>query len=184
MAKRPVSRPGLVAGIWLYVDDLDRSHTISQSLDTVEGSLWHAIMHRRESDFSNSKYWLRLAYDVGVLESVYGDPYAFCGFWFKKREHREKPAGASRDAAAGVGGSVRALPERRSKRSLMTKTIPALDVEAIRKEFPILATEVRGVTLAYLDNAATSQKPLLGDRGRWIATGRSRIPTFIGECIT
>ena len=36
-----------------------------------------------------------------------------------------------------------------------------LDVAAIRKDFPILHQEVReGVPLVYLDNAATSQKPL------------------------
>ena len=32
-------------------------------------------------------------------------------------------------------------------------------LSAIRSEFPILATEVRGKPLAYLDNAATAQKP-------------------------
>jgi len=36
----------------------------------------------------------------------------------------------------------------------------ALDVENIRRDFPILDRKVRGHRLAYLDNAATSQKPL------------------------
>ncbi len=37
---------------------------------------------------------------------------------------------------------------------------PALDVQQIRADFPILARQVRpGVTLAYLDSAASSQKP-------------------------
>lgn len=35
----------------------------------------------------------------------------------------------------------------------------AFDVEAIRGDFPVLDQEVRGLPLAYLDNAATSQKP-------------------------
>jgi len=35
----------------------------------------------------------------------------------------------------------------------------AYDVEAIRRDFPILATRVRGKPLVYLDNAATTQKP-------------------------
>jgi len=34
-----------------------------------------------------------------------------------------------------------------------------LDLEAIRKEFPILHQEVNGYPLVYFDNAATSQKP-------------------------
>jgi cysteine desulfurase/selenocysteine lyase len=36
---------------------------------------------------------------------------------------------------------------------------PALDVEAIRREFPVLARRVHGKPLCYLDNAASSQRP-------------------------
>lgn len=53
--------PVLEAAIWLYVDDLDRSHSTSQGIQDSTGSMWHAIMHRREGDFSNAKYWLRQA---------------------------------------------------------------------------------------------------------------------------
>ena len=48
-----------IAGIWLLHDYLDESHSISQGIDTPSGSFWHAIMHRREGDFSNAKYWFR-----------------------------------------------------------------------------------------------------------------------------
>jgi hypothetical protein len=48
-----------ISGIWLLHDYLDESHTISQGIDTPSGSFWHAIMHRREGDFSNAKYWFR-----------------------------------------------------------------------------------------------------------------------------
>jgi hypothetical protein len=50
-----------IAGVWLLYDRLDESHTISQGIDTTAGSYWHAIMHRREGDFSNAKYWFRHA---------------------------------------------------------------------------------------------------------------------------
>ncbi len=53
------ARPVLAAALWLYADELDRSHTISQGIETPTGSYWHGIMHRREGDFSNSKYWFR-----------------------------------------------------------------------------------------------------------------------------
>jgi len=46
-----------LSGLWLWHDWLDQSHTLSQSLDNKTGSFWHAILHRREGDFSNSKYW-------------------------------------------------------------------------------------------------------------------------------
>ena len=48
-----------LAGLWLYHDFLDESHRISQSLHGREGSYWHGIMHRREGDFANAKYWFR-----------------------------------------------------------------------------------------------------------------------------
>ena len=34
-----------------------------------------------------------------------------------------------------------------------------LDIESVRRDFPILSQEVHGKPLVYLDNAATSQKP-------------------------
>jgi hypothetical protein len=48
-----------IAGLWLVHDFLDESHTISQNIETPTGSFWHGIMHRREGDFSNARYWLR-----------------------------------------------------------------------------------------------------------------------------
>ena len=41
----------------------------------------------------------------------------------------------------------------------MLKTKKILDVEQIRKDFPILNRKIHGKQLIYLDNAATSQKP-------------------------
>jgi hypothetical protein len=52
------NRPELEAALWLYVDNLERSHPVSQGIETSTGSFWHGIMHRREGDFSNSHYWM------------------------------------------------------------------------------------------------------------------------------
>src|SRR5688572_23215464 len=54
---RPERRDALLAGLWLWHDFLDESHAISQVITSATGSFWHAIMHRREGDFSNAKYW-------------------------------------------------------------------------------------------------------------------------------
>ncbi|MGB3852582.1 MAG: cysteine desulfurase [Tunicatimonas sp.] len=43
--------------------------------------------------------------------------------------------------------------------SLATAEAPALVVERVREDFPILHQEVNGRPLVYLDNAATTQKP-------------------------
>ncbi len=48
-----------VSGIWLLHNFLHPSHEISQGIHSREGSFWHAIMHRLEGDFWNSKYWYR-----------------------------------------------------------------------------------------------------------------------------
>jgi hypothetical protein len=48
-----------LAGLWLLHDFLVESHRLSQEIETPTGSFWHAIMHRREGDFENAKYWLR-----------------------------------------------------------------------------------------------------------------------------
>ncbi|RCS40722.1 hypothetical protein DTL42_25505 [Bremerella cremea] len=48
-----------LSGLWLRFNYLDQSHTISQDLPDSTGSYWHGIMHRREPDYSNAKYWFR-----------------------------------------------------------------------------------------------------------------------------
>ena len=42
---------------------------------------------------------------------------------------------------------------------LSSSSVSALDVEKLRRDFPILEQKVHGHPLVYLDNAATSQKP-------------------------
>ncbi len=44
-------------------------------------------------------------------------------------------------------------------REARTGAVSAYDVEAVRRDFPILATKIYGKPLVYLDNAASAQKP-------------------------
>jgi hypothetical protein len=46
-----------LGALWLWHDFLDQAHQIAQQNESAEGSWLHAIVHRREGDFSNSKYW-------------------------------------------------------------------------------------------------------------------------------
>jgi hypothetical protein len=79
-----------LAGLWLRFNYLDESHSISQELHTPEGSFWHAVMHRREPDPGNSKYWWRRVGSHPVLQQLveqapalgydYTDPFAFVDF--------------------------------------------------------------------------------------------------------
>lgn len=53
----------LKAGLLLWHDALDASHQLSQSVEGLgkhhSGDYWHAILHRREPDYGNAKYWFR-----------------------------------------------------------------------------------------------------------------------------
>lgn len=45
------------AGLHLWNESLDKSHTLSQDIYHPTGSYWHGIMHRMEGDYGNAKYW-------------------------------------------------------------------------------------------------------------------------------
>ena len=102
-----------LSGLWLWHDFLDESHQLSQDLHSTEGSYWHGIMHRREPDYSNAKYWYRRFGDhpifpelleqaqaIGansdlttqaeqLIASPHWDPYAFCRCMRQCRAQRE-----------------------------------------------------------------------------------------------
>lgn len=71
----------LQAGIWQFHGELERSHRLSQAHEG-EGrnqlpDYWHAIMHRREPDFGNAKYWFRR---IG-RQPVYGELHEWVNRW-------------------------------------------------------------------------------------------------------
>lgn len=59
----PVTNPVMAqccySGLWILHSFWEQSHAICQEIPTPEGSFWHAILHRREPDPMNSKYWYR-----------------------------------------------------------------------------------------------------------------------------
>src|SRR5262249_3936817 len=62
--KAIASQPHLAlvrGGLFYAVDALDPAHGIFQDAHTDLGSYWHGMMHRREGDFDNARYWFRRA---------------------------------------------------------------------------------------------------------------------------
>lgn len=85
----------LVRGALLYaLDDLDGCHKFFQDDPSDLGSYWHGMMHRREGDFDNARYWFRRAGALPFFDTLHHeaslisadmanqlswDPYLFTG---------------------------------------------------------------------------------------------------------
>jgi hypothetical protein len=95
---RPVGAPApfvLVRGGLLYaLDDLEGSHRIFQDAAGDLSAYWHGMLHRREGDFDNARYWFRRAGPLPFFGALHGraasdsaqmakqsswDPYLFSG---------------------------------------------------------------------------------------------------------
>ena len=69
------------AGLHLLNDDLDRAHVIAQQHEgDPAADYWHAIVHRREGDYGDSKYWFARAGDHPVIREIHGSTMAANAF--------------------------------------------------------------------------------------------------------
>lgn len=67
-----VKHAGLVRGGLLYaVDALDAAHAFFQDDPSDLGSYWHGMMHRREGDFDNARYWFRRAGRLPIFAKLH-----------------------------------------------------------------------------------------------------------------
>ena len=98
----------LVRGGLLYaMDDLDGCHQYFQDAPTDLGSYWHGMMHRREGDFDNARYWFRRAGALPFFDNLHSktanissdvakqlswDPYLFTGECEQRRFGAEDEA--------------------------------------------------------------------------------------------
>lgn len=76
------------------LDDLDGAHEFFQETSSALVSYWHGMMHRREADFDNARYWFRRAGALPFFDTLHHeaalistdmakqlswDPYLFTG---------------------------------------------------------------------------------------------------------
>lgn len=103
--------------VLLWHDHLDAAHTLAQSVETADGSFVHAIMHRREPDAWNSKYWWRR---VGA-HPAFSDLASLAGPWLEENGQMELRASllpdGRWDAFAFVDACEAARQARAEKRT-------------------------------------------------------------------
>ena len=81
-------------GLFYALDAIDDAHRIFQEAKGDLGSYWHGMMHRREGDFDNARYWFRRAGTLSFFGELHHaasahsalmarqsnwDPYVFTG---------------------------------------------------------------------------------------------------------
>lgn len=93
---RPVGPlfPAVRAGLFYRYDALGEAHSLVQELPGELAAYWHGMIHRRETDFDNARYWFRRAGELPIFESLHQaasgfsavmarqfnwDPYLFTG---------------------------------------------------------------------------------------------------------
>jgi hypothetical protein len=67
-----LSYPRLIrAGLLYAYDAIDESHRIVQEIGSAHGAYWHGMIHRREGDFENARYWYRRTGKLGVFPEMH-----------------------------------------------------------------------------------------------------------------
>jgi len=59
------------AGLLLWNDDLEGAHPLIQELPDETSAFWHAILHRREGDYTNARYWWNRTGGHPAFEAIY-----------------------------------------------------------------------------------------------------------------
>ena len=64
--------PLLRAGLFYYHNAIEDSHREAAKGEGDLAAYWHGMVHRREGDFDNARYWMRRAGEQPVFQEMHG----------------------------------------------------------------------------------------------------------------
>ena len=64
--------PLLRAGLFYYHNAIEDSHREAARAEGDLAAYWHGMVHRREGDFDNARYWMRRAGEQPIFQELHG----------------------------------------------------------------------------------------------------------------
>jgi hypothetical protein len=91
------------AMLHLYNDSIDRAHELVQPIDTPTGSALHGIVHRREGDYENAKYWFRRTGDHPAWHGLVAKVCERMKYWSQSGDLPDQTIGQAIQTIAANG---------------------------------------------------------------------------------